>query len=126
MLLYRCIKGLFWMVTALCGMLFLFGQNALAFMMIPVCLLLYYLQKPLWLRANRQEPLVCVEATLVNHRQQFSGRGVPRYEKSFLTFEVENGMKMEFEVSRDEFDRIRIGAKGPLRYQGSMYVSFRK
>ena len=99
---------------------------ALAFFLAAACLLLYWLQKPLWLRANRQEPLVCVEATLVNHRQQFSGRGVPRYEKSFLTFETKKGELLDFEVSREEFDRIQLGAKGLLAYRGRMYVSFRK
>ena len=130
MLLYRIAKTLFYLMLGCVGFILLVEKNderfaALLLLFIPVCLLLYWLQKRLWLRANRNRPVVCIEATLVNHRQQFSGRGM-RYEKSFLTFVTATGKHVEFEVSQAEFDRIQIGAKGPLEYRGSLYVSFRK
>lgn len=130
MLLYRCVKALLYALAAFIGILFICGNRqpacvAAAFMLIPVCLLLFWLQKRLWLRANQRMPLVCVQATLVNHRQVYEGR-VATYKASFLTFETEFGEQIEFEVSREEFDRIQIGAKGPLEYRGRLYVSFRR
>lgn len=130
MLLYMIAKILYYLMLGCVGFVLLVEKEderfaALLLLIIPACLLLYWLQKHLWLRANRNKPVVCTEATLVNHRQQFSGRGM-RYEKSFLIFETANGKRVEFEVSRAEFDRIQIGAKGPLEYRGSLYVSFRK
>ena len=99
---------------------------AAAFVMIPVCLLLYWLKGRLWLRANQRQPLSCVEATLVNHRQVYEGTRNSHYKTSFLIFETVDGKQLEFEVSREECERIRIGAKGPLEYQGKLYLSFRR
>ncbi len=131
MLLYKCAKALLYLLICFTGGLFIVGRKkpqcmAAALMMIPMCMLLYWVQKMLWQRANQKKPVVCVEATLVNHRQEFNGSRMQTYKKSFLTFEAENGAQIEFEVSRDEFDRIQLGAKGPLEYRGSLYVSFRK
>lgn len=131
MLQYYCAKALLYALLCLLGFLVIVGQKkpqsmATAFILIPVCMLLYWMQKRLWLRANQRMPLVCVQATLVNHRQVFEGPWMSIYKKSFLTFELESGEQIEFEVSREEFDRIKIGAKGPLEYRGRLYVSFRK
>ena len=92
---------------------------------IAVLGLLFWLQKRLWLRANQRLPLTCVQATLVNHRQVYEGAQMSHYKASFLTFETEDGAQLEFEVIREEFDRIQIGAKGPLEYRGGMYRGFR-
>ena len=130
MLLYRCAKALLYALAAFIGILFICGNRqpacvAAAFMLIPVCLLLFWLQKRLWLRANQRMPLTCVQATLVNHRQVYEGAQMSHYKASFLTFETEDGAQLEFEVTREEFDRIQIGAKGPLEYRGGMYRGFR-
>ena len=131
MLLYHCAKAMLYVLAVLAGVLFIFGRErpvcmAVAFILIPVCLLLYRLQKRLWLRANQRLPLVCVQATLVNHRQVYEGARMQNYQCSFLTFETETGERLEFKVPREAFDRIQLGAKGPLEYRGGMYVSFRK
>lgn len=133
MILFHCVRLL--QVALLCVFALMIlarrhePQNiAAAFVLIPVHILLVWLKKQLWLRANRKLPVVCAAATLVNHRQQFSGgRGAQRYEKSYLTFRLEQGgEELEFEVPREEFERIQIGANGPLEYQGALYLSFRK
>lgn len=130
MLLYRCAKALLYTLAVSATMLFIAGLGqpncaVAAFILIPVCILLFFLQKALWMRANQRMPLVCVEAALVNHRQVYEGR-VPTCKASYLTFETEHGEQLEFEVSREEFERIQLGAKGPLSYRGALYVSFRK
>ena len=130
MLLYRMAKMLMYMLICMTGLCLLAASKnrqcvAVAFVLVPVCLLLYWLQRRLWRWANQRLPLNCVQATLVNHRQVYEGR-MPAYKASFLTFETEHGERIEFEVSREEFERIRLGAKGPLEYRGRLYVSFRK
>lgn len=132
MILYHFARMLLYVAIFTIGFLLLAGREqpvcmAVALCLIPVCMLLHWLKKRLWLCVNQKEPIVCVEATLVNHRQQFSGgRGGQRYEKSFLTFRVEqSSQEIEFEVPHAEFDRIQLGAKGPLKYQGWRYLSFR-
>ena len=131
MLLYQCVKTLMYVVAAFAGLLFIVGQKkpqcmAVAFVLLPVCMLLYGLKRLLWLRANQHKPLVCVEATLVNHRLVYEGSRMSSYKTSFLTFETADGKRLEFEVPREEFARIQIGAKGPLEYRGNLYVSFRR
>ena len=131
MWLYRCAKALLVVLAVCAGILFICGNRqpacmAAAFVMIPVCLLLYWLKGRLWLRANQRQPLSCVEATLVNHRQVYEGTRNSHYKTSFLIFETVDGKQLEFEVSREECERIRIGAKGPLEYQGKLYLSFRR
>lgn len=131
MAFYRLVKALFWTAAVLCVLLFLAGQkqpqcNLPALLLVPVCLLLHWLQKRLWMRANQRMPLVCVQATLVNHRQVYEGARMQGYKCSYLTFATEKGELLEFVVPREAFDCIQLGAKGPLEYRGGMYVSFRK
>ena len=129
-MLYAFVRILMYLLSGMAVIAFLAGQKdgrwmAITLALLPVCLYLYWLQKRLWRRQVEKKPISCVEATLVNHRQQFSGRGM-RYEKSFLTVQLEGGREIEFEVSRDEFDRIQIGARGTLAYREGQSVSFRK
>lgn len=86
----------------------------------------FWLKKQLWLRVNQRKPLICVEATLVNHRHKYEGARMSAYKTSYLTFETADGKQLEFEVSWEEYERIQLGAKGPLEYRGRLYVSFRK
>lgn len=133
MILFHCVRLLQYALVCVLALMVLARKHepqniAAAFVLIPVHILLVWLKKRLWIRANQQKPIAHVTATLVNHRQQFSGgRGVQRYEKSYLTFRLEkSGEELEFEVPREEFERIQIGANGPLEYQGALYLSFRK
>lgn len=93
--------------------------------MIPLYLMLMWLEKRALSKANEQMPAICVEATLIRQRQEPYGSRVSRWHY-YLTFRQENGSgDVEFEVPREEFERIQIGAKGPLRYRGVEYLSFR-
>ena len=130
---YRIVKAIQGVLLCAAVLAFLAGQRdgrymAIVLVLVPIWLLCHWLRKRMYQRELLKKPVSSVAATLVNHRQQFSGRGM-RYEKSFLTFRLDvSGKEIEFEVSRDEFDRIQIGAKGTLRYRawGMGYVSFRK
>lgn len=93
--------------------------------MIPLYLMLMWLEKRALSKANEQMPVICVEATLICHRQESYGSRISR-RRCFLTFHQEDGSgDVEFEVPREEFDRIQIGARGPLRHRGGQYLSFR-
>lgn len=93
--------------------------------MIPLYLLLMWLEKRAVRKANEQMPVTCVDATLIGYRQESYGSRVSR-RRCFLTFRQEDGSgDVEFEVTQEEFDRIQIGAKGPLRYRAWQYLTFR-
>ncbi len=101
---------------------------ALVLALIPAVLLLHWLERRARQREGVKKPISCVEATLVNHRQEYRGSRIPSYGKCYLTFRLESGKELEFEVSREEFERIQLGAKGPLCYRawGWTYISFRR
>ena len=132
MMLYHCVRVMLCICLGVLVLLVIAGERkpqtmAFAFMLIPVCMLMYWLKKRIWLRVNQKKPIVCVEAKLVNHRQQFSGSRGTHYEKSFLTFRLDqSGEEIEFEVPRSEFSRIQLGARGPLEYRGWQFLSFRR
>lgn len=80
-----------------------------------------------WVKARIAQPVTCAEAKLIRRRQDCSGSRMAIPRRWFLTFCLEpDGREIEFQVSREEFDRIQVGAKGPLAYQGTKYISFRK
>ena len=80
-----------------------------------------------WVEARKAQPVTCAEAKLIRRRQDCSGSRMAIPRRWFPTFCLElDGREIEFQVSREEFDRIQVGAKGPLAYRGTKYISFRK
>lgn len=130
-MLYTCVKclryvGLGVAALALCASAKDRRWLAVVLAMIPLFYLLIMLEKRLKQRQNAKLPIAYVEAKLIRRRQECEGRmAVPR--RWFLTFCLEaDGSELEFEVSREEFDRIQVGAEGPLAYRGRQYLSFRR
>lgn len=131
--MYTFIRGAKVLLLCLLVLAFLAAKKdgrflALVLALIPGLLFLCWLEKRLRHQVGLRKPISSVEAVLVNHRQEYCGSRIPAYRKSFLTFRLESGKELEFEVSREEYDRIQLGAKGELRYRawGWEYVSFRR
>ncbi|WP_138493531.1 DUF2500 domain-containing protein [Paenibacillus pinistramenti] len=84
-----------------------------------------------WLKDNKQPVLtvlttVTSKRTVVSYRQSSdsdSHRSVTRY---YVTFEVESGDRLEFEVHGDEYGQTAEGDQGNLTFQGSRYLGFRR
>ena len=91
-----------------------------------------------WIRNNRS-PQETADARVVTKRMKVSGHGghVPAgnvtgmnavsssaYTRYFVTFELENGKRLEFSVKDPEYGMLAEGDQGRLSYQGTRYLGF--
>jgi hypothetical protein len=75
---------------------------------------------------NNAQPELSVNATAVSRRTEVSG-GREHHSASttyYLTFEMPEGQRIEFEVSGSEFGLVAEGDQGTLRHQGTRYLGF--
>lgn len=84
---------------------------------------------------NNQSPVLTVDATLVGKRESHShhhhnnGNGADNIaiiSNYYITFEVQSGDRMEFNVSGREYGQLVEGDKGSLTFQGTRYHSFER
>jgi len=77
---------------------------------------------------NENSPVLTVSATIVamrrktHHHHHKHGH---HYSHSYhITFEVENGERIELRVKRHEYNEMSVGDRGMLTYQGNRYKGF--
>lgn len=81
---------------------------------------------------NNKQPVLVVESTIVSKRAEVSHRhdtelSVNRSDtKYYVTFEVESGDRLEFNVSGYEYGQCSEGDEGKLTFQGSRYQGFER
>ena len=89
---------------------------------------------------NNQQPKLTVDAVAVTKRIDLSSNMIPvagdasgahGYMSSsdtdyFITFEVENGDRMEFPVNGNLYGMIAEGDRGKLSFQGTRFLSFNR
>lgn len=73
---------------------------------------------------NNNSPLLSVPAQVVTKRTAV--RGDHSYTTYFVTFEVQSGDRMEFEVKGEQFGQLVEKDLGLLAFQGSRFVSFER
>jgi hypothetical protein len=79
---------------------------------------------------NRRIKEVTVIATITDKRIQENesmrfGFGVQaEKERYYLTFDTDEGSRLEFRVTKSDFYDFEIGTKGKMTYQGTMYKGF--
>ena len=93
-----------------------------------------------WIR-NNNAPLETVDARVVAKRMKVSGRGgtlmtnrisamstvgSSTYTRYFVTFEPENGRRIELGVKDPEYGMLAEGDRGRLSYQGTRYLGFER
>ena len=92
-----------------------------------------------WIR-NNNSPQENVEARVVAKRMKVSGHGgtmmrntavmntmhSSTYTRYFVTFELEDGKRLELGVKDPEFAMLAEGDKGRLSYQGTRYLGFER
>ena len=90
-----------------------------------------------WIRDNRS-PVQTVEARITAKRMKVSGHGTTMmrtdtamnrmgsstYTRYFVTFELENGGRVELGVKDSEYGMLAEGDQGLLTYQGTRYIGF--
>ena len=77
---------------------------------------------------NNQSPKLSVPATVVAKRSDVH-RGIETmhtFTSYYVTFQVESGDRMEFEISDTEYGMLAEGDSGELTFQGTRYLNFRR
>ncbi len=77
---------------------------------------------------NNQSPKLTVPATVVAKRSDVH-RGIETmhtFTSYYVTFQVESGDRMEFEVSDTEYGMLAEGDSGELTFQGTRYLNFQR
>ena len=77
---------------------------------------------------NNQSPKLTVPATVVAKRSDVH-RGIETmhtFTSYYVTFQVESGDRMEFEVSDMEYGMLAEGDRGMLTFQGTRYLNFQR
>ena len=80
------------------------------------------------LNKNNQSPKLTVPATVVAKRSDVH-RGIETmhtFTSYYVTFQVESGDRMEFEVSDMEYGMLAEGDSGELTFQGTRYLNFQR
>jgi hypothetical protein len=81
------------------------------------------------IEADNRAPQLQVNARVLSRRQSFYGSSVGAQHSStshYITFELENGDRMELRLSGAEYGLLVEGDEGVLTYQGSRYVRFER
>ena len=87
---------------------------------------------------NNNSPRETVNARVVTKRMKVSGHGTTMmrtdttmnrmgsstYTRYFVTFELENGGRVELGVKDSEYGMLAEGDQGLLTYQGTRYIGF--
>ena len=77
---------------------------------------------------NNRSPKLTVPVTVVAKRSDVH-RGIETmhtFTSYYVTFQVESGDRMEFEVSDMEYGMLAEGDRGMLTFQGTRYLSFQR
>ena len=80
-------------------------------------------------KLNKQSPRLTVEATLVTKRTNTESYGGEHRHTStdyYVTFQVESGDRIEFEVTGIEYGMLVEGDRGKLTFQGTQYLGFER
>ena len=77
---------------------------------------------------NNQSPKLTVPVTVVAKRSDVH-RGIETmhtFTSYYVTFQVESGDRMEFEISDTEYGMLVEGDSGELTFQGTRYLNFQR
>ena len=77
---------------------------------------------------NNQSPKLTVPVTVVAKRSDVH-RGIETmhtFTSYYVTFQVESGDRMEFEISDMEYGMLAEGDRGMLTFQGTRYLNFQR
>ena len=77
---------------------------------------------------NNQSPKLTVPVTVVAKRSDVHREieTMHTFTSYYVTFQVESGDRMEFEISDMEYGMLAEGDQGMLTFQGTRYLSFQR
>lgn len=74
---------------------------------------------------NSSLPILTVDSNVLTKRVEVSGHK-HSYTEYYITFEFENGDRIELKIPSKEYGMIAEGDKGYLSFQGTKYKSFKR
>lgn len=78
--------------------------------------------------ANENSPVLTVSAMIVDMRRKthhhHSGNHHHHSHSYHVTFELDNGERLELRIKRNEYNELSIGDRGMLTHQGTRYQGF--
>ena len=72
---------------------------------------------------NENSPVLTVSATIVDKRRRTHHHHSHSYH---ITFETQDGERLELRVKRYEYNELAIGDRGMLTHQGTRYKGFER
>jgi hypothetical protein len=77
---------------------------------------------------NNSQPELTVSAEVKTKRTRVSGgaNDTSASTSYYVTFEIENGVRMEFWVKAQEYGQLAEGDQGTLSYQGTRFLGFQR
>ena len=83
---------------------------------------------------NKKQPVLSVEASVVDkrsdhrtsHNHNNNMHSTHHYTYYYVTFQVESGDRMEFEVESTEYGLIAMGDVGKVTFQGTAFKGFER
>ena len=76
-------------------------------------------------KRNNNSPVEAVVSKVIGRRTSIHGGGETRaYNEYYVTFELDNGERLEFNVKGEEYGKLVEGDEGELKYQGTRYLGF--
>ena len=79
---------------------------------------------------NENSPVLTISATIVDKRRKthhHHSNGHHHHSHSYhITFEMQDGERIELRVKRYEYNELAIGDRGMLTHQGTRYKGFER
>ena len=79
---------------------------------------------------NENSPVLTVPATIVDMRRKthhhHHKHGHHHSHSYHVTFELENGERMELRIKRQEYNELTLGDRGTLTHQGTRFIGFQR
>ena len=73
---------------------------------------------------NEKSPVLTLPASIVDMRRKTHHHKNHHSHSYHITFEMENGERLELRVKRQEYHELSVGDRGILTYQGTRYQGF--
>lgn len=75
---------------------------------------------------NENAPILTMSATIVDMRKRIHHHHNHHSHAYHVTFETENGERLELRVRRSEYNALSVGDRGTLTHQGTRYMGFER
>lgn len=109
----------------------------IVFLTIIITIIMQLVGKGKEYRRNNKSPILNVEAEVIakrfdtrRHRHNSTENNMMNtyssYNLYYITFQVESGDRMEFEVNGQEYGMLIEHDKGKLKFQGTRYLGFER